>query len=167
MVKFIPTLSKNDISRFLACVPVMDKDECWIWSGRVLEKRYGYGRFSLKSKYYSAHRISYFHFKGIDPMDGLVCHQCDRPACVNPNHLFVGSHADNTRDMIRKGRYRKGFVARGEQCVYAKVTESQVCEIRRSYTGKRGEQTALAKKFGISVGLVWTIVRRKSWRHVA
>jgi HNH endonuclease len=78
---------------------------CWLWTGGVNEK--GYGRLRVKGKLYRAHRAAWKTWRG--PLTGpLVCHYCDTPACIRPDHLFQGTAQANTDDMIRKGRYRPG-----------------------------------------------------------
>lgn len=78
---------------------------CWIWKGnRFLS---GYGNYCLRQKYYRAHRVSYEIVYGEIPSDKFVCHKCDNPSCVNPQHLFLGSPKENTQDMILKGRLNR------------------------------------------------------------
>ena len=81
---------------------------CWIWKGH---KKKGYGYYSHHQIAYRAHRISYFLVYGEIPEDKIVCHKCDNPSCVNPQHLFLGSSRENTQDMISKGRLNR---SRGE-----------------------------------------------------
>ncbi len=82
---------------------------CWEWTGSFSQN--GYGRFSIHPKCYKAHRISYFLMHGEIPEDKFVCHKCDNPACVNPQHLYLGTAKENTHDMIEKGRLNR---SRGE-----------------------------------------------------
>lgn len=79
-------------------------DGCWYWTGERL--KIGYGRTYNDGSHEMAHRASYRLYKG-DPAGKLVCHRCDNTLCVNPDHLFLGTHRDNTQDMLRKGRGSK------------------------------------------------------------
>lgn len=76
-------------------------DSCWIWKGH--KDRKGYGKTKLSGKRFGAHRLSYLYHV-CDPLDMHVLHKCDNPICVNPDHLFLGTHSDNMRDMSSKGR---------------------------------------------------------------
>lgn len=76
---------------------------CWIWMGTTTQK--GYGRLMINYKTIRAHRLAYEVFKGPIPENILVCHQCDIPTCINPNHLFLGTSNDNIQDIIIKRRW--------------------------------------------------------------
>lgn len=82
---------------------------CILWLGAV--DKWGYGRIGRREFGYSSlvHRLSYQHSRGLIPSGMLVCHRCDVPSCINPAHLFLGTHADNMADMARKGRVRQGI----------------------------------------------------------
>ena len=99
----LPKLSEEDISRFWSSV---DKsggpDACWLWT-RAISSR-GYGYFHTQERTIAAHRLSWLLLSGEDPGNMLVCHKCDNPKCVRRDHLFLGTHTENMRDMYEKGR---------------------------------------------------------------
>ncbi len=131
---------------------------CWIWLGSIGSG--GYGRVLKKHKL--AHRVAYEFATGCPIPDGLdVCHHCDTPSCVNPDHLFVGTAADNMRDMHRKGRWR-GSDRRGENHHMVKLTEQDVLAIRKD----SGTITDMAQRWGMSRTNIWAIRSGKLWKHV-
>lgn len=93
-------LSYTDICLFW--MQVKKSGHCWEWQGGLTQS--GYGRLYLNGKMVRAHRISYFLHKGDIKEKNIICHSCDNPKCVNPEHLWQGSSKDNVQDMIRKGR---------------------------------------------------------------
>lgn len=143
---------------------ILDRSEddpetgCRNWS---LAKNWkGYGVFKIDQKPMNASRAAYIVFVGPVPAGMCVCHRCDNPACVNPDHLWVGTYKDNWADCRSKGRETKG-TANGK----AKLNDSDVVAIRSmSANGER--QEAIASMFGIARGTVSKIVARKSWPHV-
>lgn len=86
----------------------LDDSDCWNWAGAI-HKPSGYAMAYFKSKLWKAHRLSYTLHVGPIPDGLLVCHTCDNRGCVNPNHLFLGTHKDNCDDMYRKGRNVKPY----------------------------------------------------------
>lgn len=94
-------------SCFLEKVSMRPSSEggCWIWTG--YKNRKGYGRIKFNGSMFYAHRISYTLFVAAVPSNRLCCHTCDNPSCVNPKHLFLGTWADNTHDMVAKGRHHE------------------------------------------------------------
>ena len=138
-----------------------EESGCWIWSGTRNQR--GYGQLLIggrKGHWTAAHRVSMHLYQGFDlesPL--LVCHHCDNPPCVNPEHLFIGTQSDNTIDRERKGRGRD---SRGENGPRAKLTWAQVMEIKaRAKT--RETQMELAKAFGIKQPQISRIIRGENW----
>ena len=133
------------------------KDKCWEWQAGKTGQ--GYGEFWFWGQNRSAHRETwkYAHHQEI-PAGFLVCHRCDNPACCNPWHLWLGTPKDNARDKVRKGRQPSG-----EDHPNACLTNAQAREIREKWA--RGvSQRALAQEYGVSPGVVWRVVRGKSYR---
>ncbi len=139
----------------------LGEDECWLWQGSLDKK--GRGRIRVNGRLDRPHRISYLIYEGPIPEGKCVCHRCDVPACVNPNHLFLGTKGENNTDRNKKGRTRTGDF-RGEKGPAAKLTEEQVLEIRRLYP--KLSQSQLAQKFGVCQMTISWIVRRKRWAHI-
>lgn len=122
----------------------------------------GYGKFSLHAGgWMLAHRAAYEMHVGSIPDGMVVCHRCDNPRCVRPEHLFVGTMADNQQDMAQKGRS-----TRGEKNPMARLTEADVREIRNKHAAgvKRDD---LCAQWGVSLGCVSGVVDGINWRHVS
>ena len=142
-----------------------DPDKCWEWSGhRLTQESTGeYGTFWADGKTVRAHRWAYEQFVGPIPEGLVVRHTCDNPPCVRPSHLVVGTQKENIADSVRSGRFcvpRPTELNRGELNGNSKMTNAQVEELRSLYTGKRGEQTQLAERFGISKTQVGRLLKR-------
>lgn len=131
---------------------------CWIWKSSVDELGYGFFRVAMDENMRKAHRVSWILRHG-DPGKLLVCHRCDNPSCVRPDHLFLGTNLDNIRDRDAKGRGRSLY---GENHPGAILRDADVLEIRSS----DAPVEALSAKFGVAVGTVKHIQRRESWKHL-
>lgn len=137
---------------------VVKTEQCWEWTGST--NRYGYGRYWYQEHEHPAHRLAYELTYGPVPSNLLVCHRCDNRRCVRPDHLFLGTTADNTRD-----RHQKQRDARGERVNTAKLTATQVLAIRRLYT--EGTTIAnLARQYGVSDSAIEFIIHRRNWKHL-
>jgi len=146
--------------RFWPKVDRRRPDECWPWLGG--RDKDGRGRVWFEGRNMPAPRASLI-LAGVEvPSDAFACHHCDSPPCVNPEHLYVGTPMTNVSDMDSRGR-RVSRVAHpasaGERNHNAKLTDAQVAEIRQRYSGTRGEQTALAREYGVTQALVHMIVK--------
>jgi hypothetical protein len=135
---------------------------CWEWIGS--KDGNGYGLIRHNSVLYHAHRVSFELNIGKIPPGQMVLHHCDNRACVNPEHLFLGTHTDNMRDMVAKGRHRNGN-RKGMKHPLAILTDNQVIEIRRLYTTGL-TQSKIAGMFHVSRGTVCSITRRVNWAHI-
>lgn len=124
---------------------------CVVWTGAVGFGGHGQIR-SEKHKLLATHRVSWEHHNGPIPEGMKLCHRCDNPPCINPDHLFLGTQADNMRDMIAKGRNR-----RGETHHNAKVTDDQV----RDIIAATGTQREIAKRFKLSQQHIGVLKRRE------
>jgi len=128
-------------------------NSCWIWKGYVNPD--GYGRYSSNYKTFFAHRYSWIIHKGNIPNAILVCHSCDNRKCVNPEHLFLGTHKDNYQDSKNKKRH-----VHGNSHGQTKIKEEFHEEIINSYLS--GEtQRNIAKKYSVSQGAIQDIIRKK------
>ena len=153
----------KDIKRFISKIKINKDTECWEWIGSLL-KSGGYGQLMCCENYklinHRTHRMSYEIYYGkLITKEMFVCHKCDNHKCVNPDHLFLGTHQDNMNDMVNKGRQSPGLI---ENNGNAKLTWIKVREIRtlynEGYTCKK-----IASITNTSIRCVNNIVNNKSW----
>lgn len=188
--KLAPKVKEPFLDRFWR--QVQKSDGCWIWAGALSSTGYGVigVQHPVKRNLY-AHRVSYELHIGPVPDGYFVCHRCDNPRCVRPDHLFVGTHRDNMADMVAKGRSNAGDkhpsrryperrargdnhglrkhperVSRGEVHAYAKLTVDAVRAIRAEYSVGGISQRELAERYGVTQTVIGDAIRRKSWAHV-
>jgi hypothetical protein len=153
-----PASMQSLSDHFFAQVPQPDIG-CWLWPGSITIN--GYGRLQFHGQTFMAHRAAYELAYGPIPRGTLVCHHCDEPRCVRPDHLFLGSSAENQADMTRKNRGRVG-----ERNGHAILTAEEVTAIRQRYAEGGITQQRLGYMFGVSQLTVSDIVTRKSWKHL-
>ena len=141
---------KKYAERFWAKVVITaDTEKCWFWFGHIKDGKYG--QFHVERHPVYAHHFAYFLFYG--KVSRLkILHKCDKPACVNPYHLFEGTQADNIADKVAKDRQPKG-----ESCYNAKVSDLDVIKLRQRKF-KFGEKTQVAKELGITRQHLYDIV---------
>lgn len=147
------------VQRFFEKI-VFGMSDCWYWRGAL--HNLGYGLFEALGEH-KAHRVSYRLFKGPIPNAMDVLHTCDVRNCVNPDHLLTGTHADNMRDMVAKGRGRNA-PRFGEQNKQSKLTAAQVAEIRQRYAAGGSSMRALGSEFGVGAMNICRIVNNELWR---
>lgn len=132
---------------------------CWEWQKNRDKKGYGTIGSHIGDKRITkfAHRVSYELYKGEIPINMIVCHACDNPGCVNPDHLWIGTHQDNINDKIKKNR---GLF--GSKHQNSKLTEEQIIKIRK----EKLSINDIAKKYRIHYNTAYDIINFKSWSHV-
>lgn len=132
------------------------QEGCWEWRGPM--RWNGYGQFSLGGKCVLAHRFSYERQYGPIPLGLFVCHRCDNPSCVNPDHLFAGTQRENMQDMAAKGRHG-GPDLRGEAHPMARITREVAQAIRVDLRPAKD----VSAQYGVSKSLVWAIRSGRLW----
>lgn len=156
----IPLLSRGERLRFLRAkfdIPCRFTD-CWLWSAPASTGRYGL--FELRGDKFLPHRVMWSLVWGVIPTGMNVLHRCDTPRCVNPNHLFLGTHADNMRDMAEKGRGgRRDRIA----CISgATLSPEDISAIRLDPRF----QKVIAANYGVNQSTISDIKRGVTWAHL-
>lgn len=153
---------------------VKKSDGCWEWQGSTAGSGYGQLKVPGASRI-GAHRFSWELHYGPIPPGLFVCHHCDNRTCVRPDHLFLGTSAENNADAARKGRFPKGKESypgkhperyfRGQDNPNARLTDAAVRDIRRRCAAGES-QRSLAREYGVDQTLISLVVLRKAWRHI-
>lgn len=147
------------VSRVFDKVKVNVETGCWEWQG--LKDVGGYGSIGVGGRHWKVHRLNWQMFNGQPVPEGmLVCHRCDNPPCCNPDHLFVGTHADNNADKVAKGRQ-----ARGEDTAKSKLTDDKVREIfRLAHEGRAWR--SIARGLGLDTVTIRQVLLGRTWGHL-
>ena len=172
----IPHVSESDKQKFLDRIEIDEQTGCHNWTGNTSSQ--GYGLLRIDGEKYLASRISYAIYHGEFPAEFCCCHHCDNPKCVNPEHLFLGTHADNMTDKTKKGRGNQPrgenhwsktqplLIPRGANHYAAKLDDAKALEIVRLRKEDGLSQRAIAKEFGVCHAIVGRIINRKIWTHL-
>ena len=149
------------IKRFKSKIKI-EPSGCWHFIGSTDAD--GYGMFWYNGRTGGAHRFSAYHLGGLDITKGCVCHQCDNPICVNPDHLFIASSQVNTAD-----RHQKGRTVKGSKVGTSVYNEQIIKSVKQAYNSRphyRGIVKDISKEFNVSYGVVWTVCKNKGWKHI-
>lgn len=165
-------LTQIDADRFWS--RVSKSDGCWLWRGGRYER---YGQFWSASRKVRVrtHRFAYELATGRNPGPLCVCHHCDEPLCVRPDHLFLGTNLDNIRDRDRKQRQARGSrsgahthperICRGTRNGLAKLTDNDVRQIRKQID--RGvTRSEMSRQYGVSIPTICDLYKRETWGHI-
>lgn len=155
---FVPRPIKE---RLLSTKVVDIQTGCWNWIGS--SRGIGYGRLKHQSKTWAAHRLSYTVFVGPITEGLWVCHRCDNPSCINPDHLFLGTPLDNNQDMVCKNRNKS---CPGVLNGTATLNEEQVLEIARLAKTGEYKYKDIGDLYGVSATCVGQINRKESWKYL-
>lgn len=154
-----PDLTTEELLRFWQSIDERGEDECWPWLKSTNQD--GYGRVKFRYKPFTATRVAYFLYHGIE-LKGLACHTCDNPACCNPMHLFDGTSQDNARDRDRKGRRTP---VRGTASNLSKINDEIAYDIQLEIVAKTPD-VVIAEKHGVSAATIANIRKGYQWNHV-
>ena len=134
---------------------------CWLWTG--CRHHQGYGRIGWLGTVTKTHRVAYTLFIGPIPDGMFVLHHCDNPPCCNPDHLYIGTQTDNMRDRKERDRHN---APRGSKAGPAKLTESDVLNIRKMLATSTATGVELAMRYNVTPSTISSIRLRKSWTHI-
>lgn len=146
---------------FYEKISIGSGDDCWLWTAS-LNRPNGYGNIVWKGKRWKTHRLAWVLEFGDIPEGLEVCHKCDVKRCVRPSHLFLGTHADNMADMVRKGKSPNN---KGDKNPNSKLTYAQVETIRQMYSNRTHTQHELSRLFGVCDATIHNAVTKRFWNY--
>lgn len=150
---------KSVLDRLIRFSKVNAETGCREWTSAIV---CGYGQLSVGNKPARAHRAAYQEWVGQIPDGMLICHRCDNKRCIEPTHLFLGTHQDNMTDKMAKGRH---VSIKGSGHANAKLTYNDVIGIRYAVAMAGCSQQSMAESFGVSQGTIQRMVTGERWGH--
>lgn len=156
-------MKKKDIDRFMSYVMPEPNTGCWFWTGAVIGKgRKAHGVSYANGKRILAHRLSFIIHKDQIPEGLIICHHCDNPRCVNPDHLYAGTDQQNAMDKVRRGRNRNPVGEKHGRAVYTEDIVTKALEMRlQGHTN-----VFIAKTLSIHERAITDFAAKKSWAHI-
>lgn len=151
--RVVGEITESDEDRFWA--KVNQTRSCWEWT--AAKSAFGHGRFRLNGHLLSPHRIAWVLLCGKIPPGMLILHKCDNPSCVRPKHLYLGTHSDNLRDALKRGRKANPSVK--------KLTDDQVRHARQEVANGRSHRS-VAKSLSVSHSTIDRVINREYYTHV-
>jgi HNH endonuclease len=161
----LESFQRQSIEERLFSKYAKNENGCWIFAGYKDKKGYGHIGIAAEGsdkKRVRAHRLSYSLFVGEIPDGMMICHRCDTPSCINPDHLFVGTAQDNTDDMFSKNRWKGGF-EKGVRPAVTKFTEQDILRMKELYQSGV-KQVDIAKEYRTSQGHISNIILGRAWK---
>ena len=148
---------RDIIHRILENISI-NENGCWEWNKS--KSKSGYAKIWYRGSTMRGNRVSYLAFIGDIPEGILVCHHCDNRSCINPDHLFLGTHKDNCHDSIQKCRH-----AHGEKSSKSKLKSEHITEIRKLYSSGISQEK-ISKKYNVNQSCISSIILKKTWNHI-
>jgi len=137
---------------------------CWLWGDSLNAFGYGILKASkIHKNMVTAHRVSYWVNKNPFDLSMHVLHKCDNPCCVNPDHLYLGTHQDNMNDRTKRNRTNR-IAPKGSKCGASKLTEKDIKSIR--IMACAFNQSQIADTYNVSQTTIHYILTRKTWKHI-
>jgi hypothetical protein len=152
---------KTEHERFIS--KVIKTKTCWLWNGAKYRFGYGHFRRKINNKWimYKAHRYAYEYYKEEIPANFLVCHTCDNSSCVNPEHLWIGTHKQNTRDMENKGRWK--MIRNKNHNLLNLGIARNIRKYKQQYPTIKLKE--IAQEWGTSIQQISRILRNEIWQE--
>lgn len=165
-------VTEKTIERFWSKVNIKTPEDCWEWEASLLHSGYGrfrVGKYKTTRRMMVAHRFSWMLTNGSIPVGLFILHKCDNRKCVNPNHLFIGTFQDNSRDMCSKGRHymqTHGEIFKGEKNPRAKHSEESILNIYHLSFVEKKSNREIANLLQEDMQYLRNVLRGTTWKYL-